>query len=31
MYGYKINIKVSDKFEGATSETTAHTDSIMTL
>ena len=29
MYGYKINIKVSGKIEGATSETTAHFTSIM--
>ena len=29
MYGYKINIKVSGKIEGATSETTAHSTSIM--
>lgn len=28
-YGYKINIKVSGKIEGATSETTAHSNSIM--
>ena len=29
VYGYKINIKVSGKIEGATSETSAHCDSIM--
>ena len=29
MYGYKINIKVSGKIEGATSETSAHSSSIM--
>ena len=29
MYGYKINIKVSGKIEGATSETIAHSNSIM--
>ena len=28
-YGYKINIKVSGKIEGATSETTAHSNSII--
>ena len=29
VYGYKINIKVSGKIEGATSETAAHSTSIM--
>ena len=29
VYGYKINIKVSGKIEAATSETTAHFNSIM--
>ena len=29
VYGYKINIKVSGKIEGATFETSAHSDSIM--
>ena len=29
VYGYKINIKVSGKIEEATSETSAHSDSIM--
>ena len=31
VYGYKINIKVSGKIEGAASETTAHSTSIMIL
>ena len=29
VYGYKINKKVSGKIEGATSETIAHSNSIM--
>ena len=29
MHGYKMNIKVSGKIERATSETTAHSNSIM--
>ena len=29
VYGYKINIMVIGKIEGATSETTAHSTSIM--